>query len=108
MSDHNHAKQIVTVILGLYFLYNVAISVSKWLGGKVGETQIIKSAMEEIYPSVTFCPALPGYLSDPNSYGKNLTKYYEHKQNLTLIDHYIFKFHHPIEFNNGYQRNKAF
>ena len=102
MSDCKHVKHVVVLILALYFLYNVAVSVSKWMGGKIGETQTIKSATEEIYPSVTFCPALPGYLSDPNSYGKNLTKYYEYKQNLTLIDHYVFKFNHPIELSNGY------
>ena len=101
MPECKHVKRLVISILALYFLYNVAVSISKWLGGKIGETQTIMSSTEEIYPSVTFCPALPGYISDPNSYNKNLTKYYENQQNLTLIDHYVFNFHHPIELSNG-------
>ena len=101
MPECRHVKHVVILLLALYFLYNVAISIGKWMDGKIGETQTIKSAIEEIYPSVSFCPALPGYLSDPNSYSKNLSKYYEYKRNLTLIDHYVFKFHHPIELNNG-------
>ena len=96
---HVKVRYLVVLVLAALFLYTFASSLVRWMEGKIGQTYSLHHLNSVLYPSVTFCPAISEHQGNQNSFHKNLSMYNYSKA--SLIEEYVQRFDHLIEFYNG-------